>query len=222
MGEYQMISFLSNMASLILAVLAIVLSIMFYKMSDKASSDLKDAAKEIAANVDRLEKLFDRLYSDTFSMVKDTVTDMRKYIYSDSKLEVKTSSISIEEKTKQKMDDLMVHIEAESNKFLETMTEKNEPQKNKDGIMQIIKKAVEASKKIEESAKEETMREMLLKAMRELKGSGKTITLLSLSKRVGLAEEQIVDEVFKMAKEKLISSENLPLSLATKEEITLN
>lgn len=220
MDAISMIGFLSNITSLILAVLAIVLSILFYKMSNTASSNLKDAAKEIAANVERLEKLFDRLYADTFSMVKDTVTDMRRYIYSDIKLEGKISPV--EEKTKQKMDDLMQHLEAESNKLLETLTEDNKPsEKNKGEMMQIIKKAVAASKKIEESAKEETLREILLKAMRELKNAGKIITLLSLSKKVGLPEEQIVDEVFRLSKEKLVFSENLPQSLATKEEITL-
>ncbi|EFC7754796.1 hypothetical protein CS018_003468 [Escherichia coli] len=76
------VGFIATIASLILAVGAIWLSIVFYKMSDAASKETTTAAKDIKASVERLENLFDKLYSDTFSMMKDTVTDMRQHIWS--------------------------------------------------------------------------------------------------------------------------------------------
>lgn len=75
------VGFIATIASLILAVGAIWLSIVFYKMSDAASKETTTAAKDIKASVERLENLFDKLYSDTFSMMKDTVTDMRQHIW---------------------------------------------------------------------------------------------------------------------------------------------
>lgn len=82
MSGIELISLVASIASLILAVGAIWLSIVFFRMSTQASQATTEAAKGIDASVQRLEKLFDKLYSDTFSMMKDTVTDMRKHIWS--------------------------------------------------------------------------------------------------------------------------------------------
>src|SRR5699024_10566087 len=75
------ISFIASIASLILAIGAIWLSIVFFKMSEHASKETSKSADKIQSSVDKLEKLFDKLYSDTFSMMKDTVGDMRQHIY---------------------------------------------------------------------------------------------------------------------------------------------
>ena len=83
MSITDVISLISSIASLVLAVVAIWLSIVFYKLSAAASESTTDAAKGIASSVERLEKLFDKLYSDTFSMMRETVTDMRKHIWRD-------------------------------------------------------------------------------------------------------------------------------------------
>lgn len=81
MTVMDLVSLVASIASLIVAVGAIWLSIVFYKMSSNASNATNEAAKGIDASVQRLEKLFDKLYSDTFSMMKDTVSDMRKHIW---------------------------------------------------------------------------------------------------------------------------------------------
>lgn len=75
------IGFIATIASLVLAVGAIWLSFVFYRMSNEASKETTKAAKDIQASVERLEKIFDKLYSDTFSMMRDTVTDMRQHIW---------------------------------------------------------------------------------------------------------------------------------------------
>ncbi|EPG8003211.1 hypothetical protein LQE21_001162, partial [Proteus mirabilis] len=78
---FEVISFIASIASLILAIGAIWLSIVFFKMSEHASKETSKSADKIQSSVDKLEKLFDKLYSDTFSMMKDTVGDMRQHIY---------------------------------------------------------------------------------------------------------------------------------------------
>lgn len=77
----DVVSLIASITSLILGVLAIWLSITFYKMSAKESKNAENASAQMKSSVDRLEKLFDKLYSDTFSMMKDTVSDMRKHIW---------------------------------------------------------------------------------------------------------------------------------------------
>lgn len=68
--------------SIVLAIVALWLSIYFYQQSKKDADTLSKASTDIAASVVKLEKLFDTLYSDTFSMMRETVTDMRTHIWS--------------------------------------------------------------------------------------------------------------------------------------------
>ncbi len=84
MTVIEVISFATSIASLVLAIVAIALSIIFYQMSSQLSESTKEAAKDIGASVEKLEKLFDRLYADTFSMMKDTVSDMRKHAWGEA------------------------------------------------------------------------------------------------------------------------------------------
>lgn len=85
MTTIELISLIASIASLLLAIGAIWLSIVFFKMSSEASKATTEAAKGIGASVERLENLFDKLYSDTFTMMKDTVSDMRKHIWNKPK-----------------------------------------------------------------------------------------------------------------------------------------
>lgn len=75
-------SFVAAIVSIILGVYAIWLSIVFYRMSVAASAKLDKASSDVADNVRRLETLFDRMYSDTFSLVRDTYADMRREMWS--------------------------------------------------------------------------------------------------------------------------------------------
>ncbi|WP_406643477.1 hypothetical protein [Pectobacterium brasiliense] len=95
------VGFIATIASLILAVGAIWLSIVFYKMSDEASKETTSAAKDIQASVERLENIFDKLYSDTFSMMRDTVTDMRQHIWRKPEQSNQVSAIEDEDKIKE-------------------------------------------------------------------------------------------------------------------------
>lgn len=78
MGMVSLIaSIISIIVSIVLGVLAIWLSITFYRMSTQQSERIGESAKIINSGVERLEKLFDKLYTDTFSMTKETVEAMR-------------------------------------------------------------------------------------------------------------------------------------------------
>ncbi|MGE7795263.1 hypothetical protein [Lysinibacillus fusiformis] len=95
LGWVDVVSIFSGAASLVMAVLAIWLSITFYKMSDASAKEMKDSTNKIDSNVAKLEKMFDTMYADTFTMVKDTVEHMRGQVESktlDSKLETEISA----------------------------------------------------------------------------------------------------------------------------------
>jgi membrane-associated HD superfamily phosphohydrolase len=77
----NMISIIASIVSVIIGGFAIWLAVKFYEMSSKNSEKLEKSSTDISSATSRLETLFDKLYSDTFSMVKDTMTDMRQHVW---------------------------------------------------------------------------------------------------------------------------------------------
>jgi uncharacterized membrane-anchored protein YhcB (DUF1043 family) len=77
----NMISIIASIVSVIIGGLAIWLAVKFYEMSSKNSEKLEKSSTDISSATSRLETLFDKLYADTFSMVKDTMTDMRQHVW---------------------------------------------------------------------------------------------------------------------------------------------
>jgi hypothetical protein len=67
--------------SIVLAIVALVLSIFFFVQGNKSANRAEKSAQEISSSVAKLEKLFESLYSDTFTMMRDTVTDMRRHVW---------------------------------------------------------------------------------------------------------------------------------------------
>ncbi|MDK9779660.1 MULTISPECIES: hypothetical protein [unclassified Vibrio] len=78
----EIIGLVASLVSLIIGFYAVWLSVTFYKLSTKNSQELEKASTDINSTVNRLEVLFDKLYSDTFGIMKDTVSDMRKHVWS--------------------------------------------------------------------------------------------------------------------------------------------
>lgn len=74
-------SLISSITSIILGIVAITLSILFYRMSEKIGRENERTSASIESNVTKLEELFNKLYTGTFDMMKETVTDMRKHVY---------------------------------------------------------------------------------------------------------------------------------------------
>lgn len=64
-----------------LAVVAIWLSIVFYRLSSAEAQKSAQNASTIAGSVEKLEGLFDRFYSDTFTIFRETVGDMRQHFW---------------------------------------------------------------------------------------------------------------------------------------------
>lgn len=77
----NLVSLIASIASLVLAIVAIALSIVFFVLGLKQANEAQKASTGIEGSVSRLETLFDRLYSDTFSMVKKTMDDMSNHIW---------------------------------------------------------------------------------------------------------------------------------------------
>ncbi|WP_150109446.1 hypothetical protein [Syntrophobacter fumaroxidans] len=75
----DIISLVAALASLILAVLAIWLSIVFYRSSTQLRNETREAARDVARNADRLESLLNRVYLDSVSVMKETIVGLRAW-----------------------------------------------------------------------------------------------------------------------------------------------
>ena len=171
----ETVSLVASIVSVIIGAFAIWLSVTFYRMSNKISEDTREASKGISASVDRLESLFDRLYSDTFSMMKDTVSDMRKHIWPE-KEQPSEKLNEIEEKADEKIKQLRDEIGSEMSSVMSQM---GRTAGKIDGVetrlTELIDKAIQTSRRVESEAQEEmSMSEVLSRVYSFVKRYGET------------------------------------------------
>lgn len=201
MNTLEIVAIIAALMSVGIGVLAIWLSIVFYRMSMQASEKTKEASRDISAGVQRLEKLFDTLYADTFSMVRDTVTDMRKQIWPEKPAEEKISK-----ETEQKADSKAEHLKKEVYKKIDnTLKTRDEKVDNKIvALQEIVEKTISKSRKVEREARKETVREHIIKEIKLLgKGNFKANEIVFEISDFQL--KIVLQELRQMRKEGIIS-----------------
>lgn len=211
-SAFQIISFVASVASLIVAIGAIWLSVVFFQMSNEASKATTEAAKGIAASVERLEKLFDKLYSDTFSMMRETVSDMRKHIWPAEDAEQEKALQEAELKAEKKIQEIKRDVEAGLNKFLERQQHADENTESLRQEMQVlVDRAIRTSRQVEVEAREETDRERVLAVLNLfrrrdlLRGTNSVVTANILAERLKIPPGQLVRELEKLREEGIIT-----------------
>lgn len=207
MNVTEVISLIASIASLVLAVIAIWLSIVFFKLSSKLSESTTEAAKGIGASVDRLEKLFDKLYSDTFSMMKDTVSDMRRHIWPDQAAEYDRLGEEAERKADAKIEDLKQAITAELSNVLQRQKVADERLESFSSDMsRLIDRIITTSRQVDVEARTETLRAAITRTLRLLLRRRGRVTASELVER--LAEEapasRIIHELSKLAEDGIV------------------
>ncbi len=184
MSNIELLSLVSSIASLILAIGAIWLSFVFYKMSDEASKATTQAASDIDSSVQKLEKLFDKLYSDTFSMMKDTVSDMRKHIWNGDENsgdigDVNKNTIleEADRRAEEKLQDIKSDFEEQLNKILhEQKVADGKVSNMSEDLKELLENVIQTSSVVESEAREETVRSHINKELRILLRRKRNIT----------------------------------------------
>ena len=220
----EMVGLIASITSLVLAIGAIWLSIVFFKMSNEASKSTTEAAKGIDASVKRLENLFDKLYSDTFSMMKDTVSDMRKHIWSGDGVGSGAGNKSdILEEADRKAEEKVQEIKSALDKQLNEILEKQKMVGGRvSGIGKelevLLDNAIQTSRMIEIEAREETVRNHILMALRSFARRRKIVTAEELveSLRDNIPSKRIINELESMKEEGVIFYDDEYLSPNTK------
>lgn len=168
-GQMETAALIASCVSIGIAVFAVWLAITFYKMATKVSEGIKDAAKDISSGVNRLEKIFDRLYADTFGMVRDTFTDMRKHVWTGEKVTDVKVSEEAEKKAEEKIKKLKKATQQQLQETLarQKITNKKYEALSKD-VSGLMDKIIASSRKVDSEAKEETLRSTLLDYIQHL------------------------------------------------------
>jgi hypothetical protein len=224
----NLISLLASIASLILAIVAIWLSFKFFDKSNEASDKTIEASKGISASVERLEKLFDKLYSDTFTIMKDTVSDMRKHIWTDkdnNKTEVKIEE-EIEKKAQTKVSVLKEELSQDISKILSRQHLNTDAKITalKDELQGLIEKAVNQTRTLETKVREETVRDYIMRRLRVTRRIKKKITAGDIVDRAmeeGFGAGRVITELEKMKADGLISFEGDTINKSSDEIILL-
>lgn len=153
----QAIALLASMASLALALVAIWLSFKFYNMSIRSSEKIEEANRAISASVDRLEKVFQMQYSDTFSMVRDTYTDFRKRLMPETTAVAQAEQLA-ENTADRKVEELRTEIKAELAKIVDRVGQTDaELGSVKTQLEGVVDKAIVRSRKVDQEAAKETL-----------------------------------------------------------------
>lgn len=222
MTAVELFGLVASIVSLVLAIGAIWLSVVFFRMSNEAAKATTEAAKGIDASVKRLENLFDKLYSDTFSMMKDTVSDMRKHIWNGNEAQPSENKDSILEEADKKAEEKVAEVRKSMDKQLSEILAR---QRVADGnvneikheMERLLENAIQTSRQIDSEAREETVRVHLLNEVRRGLRRKKSVTAVDL---VGALPEvptfRILEELQAMKSEGLLAFEGDGISPDTK------
>ncbi len=158
---WTLTSIIASIVSVIIGGFAIWLSVTFYKLSGKVAEDTKEASKSLGASVQRLETLFDRLYSDTFGIMKDTVSDMRKHIWTKNYSE-EEMTVKVEEKATEKIINIKKELNNELSELIKRVGATEEKVDSFKDLSGIIEKAINQTRKVENEAQREVLQTEVL------------------------------------------------------------
>ncbi|OXS28060.1 MAG: hypothetical protein BCS36_01660 [Desulfovibrio sp. MES5] len=145
---------------------------------------MENQSKNIESSVGKLESLFDRLYADTFSMMKDTVSDMRKQLWSNpSKSTDETNYIKKKEIEEIVRNSLGTELKGENN------------------IDKIVKEIEEKLNKIAFHTKDPQREAVVLEAIKKLS----PISFGGLVKKMAIKESSIVGDIFELRNRGIIT-----------------
>ena len=75
------ISVITGVCSIILAIVSLIISFVFYRWTDKTNKEMHVLSQSITEKTDYLGKLFDKMFDSTFSLVKEESEAMRNHIF---------------------------------------------------------------------------------------------------------------------------------------------
>lgn len=211
MTNVELASLAASIASLVLAIVAILLSLAFFRMSSDLSQRTTEAAKDIAGSVHKLEDLFNRLYADTFGMMRDTVTETMKHAWTDPRKGMDDLSQEVQDAARKNMDALKTQVQEDLTLVLQRqqVTEEKVSALSRD-LGAIVQNAIDRSASLQERAFDETLRKRIIETMHRLPanadGSVLASSLVQSLAADGRMATFVIDELNRMQRDNLVTS----------------
>ena len=206
MNLLNLISIVSSFVSLFLGIFAIALSLVLYRWSTEANERSQEAARNIESSVKRLEQLFDKLYSDTFSMVKDTYTDIRQHMWPSVRPSDQVDEVA-ERKADQRVAQVKKSLDSELTRLLEKQTHTDtQLQMLTSEVRALLNRAITETRRIEEESRDESVREVILRQLGTME-TGVTLGDMTdlMNDKFGIGASEVIDELEKLNEEGIIA-----------------
>jgi len=172
MSNMEIASLVASVVSVIIALLAIYLSVTFYKMSTRISQDVKEKTDEIETSVDKLETISNMLYRDILSIMKETVSDIREHAWPDTTPAADISEM-IEQKADEKLEKFRGEIKGEMKNELAGITKRTKMTNTKmeelqKSMQQFLDRAIDESRRVEKEVFAEIVADKVLKSLQRV------------------------------------------------------
>jgi regulator of replication initiation timing len=161
---WEVIGIVAGVVSIVLAAFAIWQASVFFRWSNTAQREAEQAAKGIDASVKKLEDVFNRLYSDTFGIMRDTVSDMREHMWPAGSVgDDKARDIGLEEidkRTAENIEELRKEVHEQVGQVVSRVGATNEQVTALEGQLgTVVDQALEASRQAQAEAVRQTLTE---------------------------------------------------------------
>jgi hypothetical protein len=177
-------SLIASAFSIVLGIVAIWLSVLFYKMSEKSSKEIEKSSNAIGSNVQKLDVLFNKMYSDTFGMVKDTVSDMRQHVYKSDPPDTEDKvSTEIERKTQKIVDAAIKELQ--------------DDRLSEEDVEKLVNGIIKESTQVVQNFEQET----IINQIKNIIEKNGPTTFRDLQERIGIQEKS---SILFMALEKMV------------------
>ena len=201
MNNAGLISLAATIASLVLSIVAIGLSITFFILSTKLADKSLKAAEGINLTVEQIEKLFDKFYSDTFSLTRDIVMSS---ISPQKQKEAEVLIRESESKTEAKIDELKASTQKDMSRIFKENQISN--QTLIEAMNKLMEKAINTSSRAEKEVKGETYKTTIVRFLNNFVDKQDRIFYYDLITQLGLLPPPIIfDEIIKLKNDGFIA-----------------
>ncbi|HET9653732.1 MAG TPA: hypothetical protein VFP72_00110 [Kineosporiaceae bacterium] len=216
LSSLDVINLFSAAISTVLAIVALALSVFFFVQSKKDAERSEANAAEISASVTRLEKVFDTLYSDTFSMMRETVSDMRKHVWTaipagtarqDTQDDNGGSSVEEQAELLEKLSEVSRRVGITDATVAQLRNE----------LAPFIKNSLEAASGENSGVGDNNSLpsdRLILRIIREREAQGKTSTLFQLAAALGVQTRDLVTALFELGQKGFLDWHHAPGQIA--------
>jgi hypothetical protein len=192
MGWTDVLSVVASAFALVLAIVAIWQAIVYFRMSNEAQRGAEDAVRKIENSTSRLEDLYSRLYSDLFSMTKETVADMRKQLFQPDLTHKIVANVELDDQAQARTAALKTEAWQQAAAVLEQVASDNELTNIKAELQSVVDRAVDSGRQVEREARGLELRDYIAS------------TIAALHSREGSA---VADEVIMVCSDRFAGSE---------------